>query len=271
MDECNRMKNLFLDAISGELNDERRTALEAHLAGCEACAHEFAHCQAFMDLLPAYRRPEPGEEYWDRWQETLERRLASAGIPAEPEGQPERHWCAWAGSILRAWKPAAAAAVLIGVCSLAWLLSSPSGRQDRRTAEIPPSPHAYASVTREAMRYLDRSKLVLLGMRNFDPEGAVEFRPSFERESAISRQLILESAPLKEKLASSNHMRLYGLVNDLDVVLLEIANLERDYTPEEVELIRFSTERKNLLFKINMENMLSSTEDDTPSSTETMS
>ena len=258
MNTCNHMRNLFTDALLGELDCERKAALDGHLAGCETCAREFERARALMNLLSDYSRPEPDDEYWSCWEEKLERRLDS--ITAE-EDRPERRRRGWFAVVHRVWMPTAAAAVLIGAIALGWRITSVSWRQGH-TAAVSPSPSpAHISVVIEARRYLDRSKLVLLGMRTFDPAEANEFRPSFARESEISRQLIRESASLKEQLASTNQVRLCGLVNDLDVVLLQIANLGRDYDERDLELIQLCMERKALLFKINLEDMVSSAED----------
>ena len=257
MDTCADMRDLLADALLGGLDSSQKAVFESHIAGCESCAREFERLGALMTLLREYQRPEPDDGYWRHWEEKLESRLDSIAA----EDRPERRLGGWIGLVHRVWMPAAAAAVLIGAIALGWHITSDSGRQGH-TAAVSPSPSpAHISVVIEARRYLDRSKLVLLGMRTFDPAEADEFRPSFARESEISRQLIRESASLKEQLASTNQVRLCGLVNDLDVVLLQIANLGRDYDERDLELIQLCIERKALLFKINLEDMVSSAED----------
>jgi hypothetical protein len=260
--ECSRAKKLAIDSLSGELDPERSAALAAHLAMCDECAREYGHGRALVDSMLSIPRPEPDEEEWNRWQEALDRRLETE-IRLRAEFRPAKRFA----TILRLARPAAAA-VIVGGIALAWWLSYRSPHTDRVTAVEQSSAPTPESVSSEARQYLDRSKLVLLGMRNFDPGVTSEYWPTFERESAISRRLVDESGPLKAKLAYFNEMRLYGIVDDLDVVLLGIANLESDYTPEDVELIRLSTDRKGLLFKINMESMLHTAENIVPASSE---
>jgi hypothetical protein len=258
---CRDMKNLFEDALLGELDSDRRAALEAHLSECESCSREFERCRAFMDLMAEYRRPEPGKEYWDRWEEKLEQSLAGEGSSNAHEFAAHSIESMTKGRFLLYWKHIAAAASIFAAAALLWTVTDHAGRRDSIPAvQMKVSP-AYVSVELEAKRYLDRSKLVLMGMRTFDPEEAETFRPSFARESAISRQLISESASLKERLSYSRQIRLRGLVDDLDVVLLQIANLGREYDTNDLKLIQLGMERKSLLFKINLEDMISSLDD----------
>ena len=57
---------------------------------------------------------------------------------------------------------------------------------------------------------------------------------------------------MKSELSSAEHLRLLDLISELEVTLLQIANLEADYDLQEVEIIQSGAERKALLFKINL-------------------
>jgi anti-sigma factor RsiW len=49
--DCNDAKAMIFDSVRGRLASEERAALDEHVAGCEACAHELRAEQALTDAL----------------------------------------------------------------------------------------------------------------------------------------------------------------------------------------------------------------------------
>ena len=112
---CDEARALLVDARRGRLSAETRAALDAHLAGCPACAHEAAADallgEALEGRLPQHAAPL-----------ALKRRLAATwattGLPgppptdARPASAPTAR-AAWATRWRRAVVPALAAAVLV--------------------------------------------------------------------------------------------------------------------------------------------------------------
>ena len=60
---------------------------------------------------------------------------------------------------------------------------------------------------------------------------------------------------LKDDLTDANRRKLYQLVSDLEVILLQIANLESQNDLPAVEMIRSGVDRRGILLKINLEEM----------------
>ena len=68
--------------------------------------------------------------------------------------------------------------------------------------------------------------------------------------------MIKEAELLKTHL-SPQQLRLYSLINDLEIILLQIANLENEYDFETIEILQSSAKRKSILFKIRIDELLS--------------
>jgi len=147
---------------------------------------------------------------------------------------------------------AAAALLLIGIAIGRYLPGS-SGR-DRTAGVNPPAP--VLAVTADAMRFLDRSKLVLLGMDVAESAADEDFTPEYRRLREISRELLRESPALQERLGDANQVRLAALLSELDIILIQIANIDERHETQDLELIRAGMESKSLLFKIGIETIV---------------
>ncbi len=116
---CDEARALLVDARRGRLPGETRAALDAHVAGCPACAHEAA-ADALLDEALAHRLPQHGAPL------ALKRRLAASwaatGLPvpapdapggAEGPARGRGAQPGWGVRWRRALVPALAAAVLV--------------------------------------------------------------------------------------------------------------------------------------------------------------
>jgi anti-sigma factor RsiW len=108
---CGRTQQMMTAAVDGELSVRRRRALDAHLAGCEACRRELAATErmlSVLETLPMEAAVGAGLE-----QATLRRvRLAAA---EEQEGPVRRWWQAWLPLPAVALATAAVAVVALGI------------------------------------------------------------------------------------------------------------------------------------------------------------
>ncbi|MBT8400870.1 MAG: hypothetical protein KJO98_10365, partial [Rhodothermia bacterium] len=63
------------------------------------------------------------------------------------------------------------------------------------------------------------------------------------------------AADLKPSLEDARMRRLHELVSEIEMIMIQIANLEAEYDMPAVDMVREGVERKGLLFKINVEEM----------------
>lgn len=259
MNTCEVIRRSFIEAYYEELSEEQRMMVNQHLASCPACASEYKRVTAALDRMGYYNRPEPDAAFWDRYWDNLQDRLDRESTGATPE----LRWLkVFASSFLsgriRVFRPVIAGAALFFIGMLTgWFFFSGHPTPPIQTMQ-PLSPQMETvSVHDRAQQYLNRAELILLGIANFDVELEPDYLPSFDQPREMSRDLIAESVGLKEELQSAKQRHLFELIDELEVILLEIANLATDYTIEDIELIQGAVERKAILFKLNINDIVS--------------
>ena len=259
MKECKEFKKFFVEYLFDELEEERRGNFENHLSQCPACASELAEMKGTLEMMGQKERVEPPEEYWDTYWSRLSTRMetelapkarARVGIwdrikeflPTIPS--PAYRWAA------------VAAALVLGIFIGRYLITS-SGVKDVPMAQRPTQPEEeiYArTVDYRAEKYLEKSKIFLLGFVNTNGE-LEEGDFDISRQRDISQGLIQEASYLKDNLQGHSQQRLRALIEDLETILIEIANLEEQEDLPDIELIRDGIDRKGILLKINVHQM----------------
>lgn len=135
--DCRKTQAL-LDAFhDGELSDADRSRVENHLLGCTDCTRllaDLARADAAVGV------PDPGQEYWDRFNARLADRIERA--PEVPEAVASRPKPGWMRQQVRYLVPALAAAVL------AFVVVRYSGTPP--FSPEPPSPPAASAPTASA-------------------------------------------------------------------------------------------------------------------------
>ena len=79
--------------------------------------------------------------------------------------------------------------------------------------------------------------------------------PNFDRKREAANTLVDDAAILKASLKRSEEAQLYMLIEELEKVLLQIANLEMQEDVPGIEMIQEGIEGRALLLKINLETM----------------
>ena len=75
------------------------------------------------------------------------------------------------------------------------------------------------------------------------------------RQQEIARELIDESSALKAELTDADQRLLRVLIDDLEVILLQIANIEAGYDVPAIEMVKSGVDRRAILLKINLTEM----------------
>jgi len=103
MTECDITRAWLSAYLDGEIDARRRAAVEAHLAGCDACRQELAALRGVSACLQAWPAPETNPELSARFAEQLAARQSAA-----------RHPFAWPWARV-AWAGGLAACLVLGV------------------------------------------------------------------------------------------------------------------------------------------------------------
>jgi hypothetical protein len=209
-------------------DSEEAAALEAHVAGCEACRGEQDRLRRTLDAVPAEPVPARGEDYGARVWERIRPKLAVRGRFRR---------------IRRIWLPAAVAASLV----LAFVLG-------RHTAPAPPAAGTPQPVRERILLvalgdHLERSQMVLVELVNAHAAGPADVH----HEQQWAQSLVAENRLYRQALARSGEAGLgSGVLDDLERVLLEIANGPSELSARQLKEIQERIESKGILFKVRV-------------------
>jgi len=261
MNNCRSWRKRFPEAIYGDLDAETRRKMELHLSACGDCAGLYRSMAAAVRKMEARPAPDTARapEFWEGYWERLEARMAlEESRPAPETGRIRRRprmpvWAfGAAGAILlvslgifigrTVLRPRPEIGPLVRTDSIA---TGPGERAALETGSVEPALAARAS------RYLRRSRVLLLGVINSAPMEEDPFRLNLPHQKKASEELLLEAVVLKNGFRGSDR-RLERLVSDLEMILLQIANLASDPEASDIEIIRAGVESRDLLFKINL-------------------
>ena len=259
MNNCTKCRSMFIEALYDELNQEQKKWFESHLSSCPNCANEYQKISATMGIMNQHTRTEPNSlfwnGYWDRLVDRMEvKEKSTAGILA----WWHRFWQSinfqpnWAYRIATA-----VALIAVGIFIGKLYFGRPVSQQieNIKTAEIHPKAIEQVSLQQRTDRYIERSKILLLGLVNFDPESQDVYALDLPYQKQISRELVQEANVLKVDLHNPGQQQLRDLVEDLRIILLQIANLETEHDLAGIELVKSGVDRRGILLKINLEEM----------------
>jgi hypothetical protein len=254
MSKCRHFRKLFTEALYGELSKERKAIFEAHLKDCPACAESFARFRSTLAVMDERLRPEQSE--WDLYWSRLNRRLQ----PVESSIPTVEIWRRRLAGVLRL-KPVityrlvtAVGLVIIGVV-VGWFLFGQSDSKLLQYRQITDSRyHEVDKVTlsNRTGRYLERSKIILLGLVNLNPEEEDSGLLDLNYQRKVSKELIQEAGFLKKELTDREQQKLIDLIMDLEYIMRQITDLEAEYNLRGIELIRSEVDQRAILLKINL-------------------
>jgi hypothetical protein len=247
------MQYKLYDFIQGALTREEHAAVAEHLRSCPGCAAEEKELRALI-AAQGNTPPDPAadlpEEYWRSLLDGVDRRIATQ--------KPHEAWyhrmIAW---ITPAPTPQYRFAVALGAILIVTTSALVTWTIMRRAPQPAPSLTAEAVTPLTAdstvvaparlQKYLHRSRTLLVGVANMK---VPQDQPAdLNAERAISRELVNEARALRQESLDLTSAR---LVNDLEKIQIELANMRPGDAKPGVDMIRHGIESKNLLFKLRM-------------------
>lgn len=250
MSDCEKFEDRFIDALYGELDPSSQQPLDEHLRQCDRCKELFASMQNTLEIMDGREHPQLPEEYWNQYDQKLQKRIADA----KPQNVRWHSFGKIPGWALKA----AAAFILVGIGVLIGrYYMTPTSQPSIAGNRLTPSTTTVQRVSMdpETKRFLERSQVLLIGVVNLEPDADGNYSEDLTAQKRVSRDLIQEASVIKTKLKGPNKRRLNELVSDLELILLQIANLEGENDQPEVEMVKSGVDRKGVLFKINLEQM----------------
>ncbi len=251
---CTRCRELFVDALYNQVDPSILRDFDSHLSGCAECAGLYNEMKETLHIMNHKQRVEPDRKFLDSFWNSIAPRLENpnAGTSTRRRGNV----LLWHPSRVPVWAYAVAALLLItvGIYIGKMTLMPPVHEETFTTRATPPAP--LDSTDDRAMAYLERSKNLLIGLVNTSE--ADNQRLDYSHEQRVSRELIEQANVLKVALNRPDERQLRQLVLDLEVILLQLANVEVKPGVPAIEFVRQGVDQKSILLKINLEQMRAS-------------
>ena len=231
--------------------------IDAHLASCEACRAELAAIRATLDAAAAAPVPERGDDYGARVWAAIEPRLGHAGAAGQHARTREPHAGTTAprhGSSSPHMRWLALAAALLLAAGAYWLGRQSAPPPSVEQARAPEAPSPAAGDIRERVvlsalgEHLDRTERTLVELVNSDGGGAVDI----SAEQAWARDLLDANRLYRQAAGGAAAPALSQVLEDLEPVLLAIANSPARLTSDEFRALRDRIESRSLVFKVRV-------------------
>jgi len=237
---CNKMRRLLIGLIYDDIDGKTRRVVEDHLKECRSCSTYLEQLKQLLATMDLRERYEPDETFWEGyWDRLVTRMERETTVPREGFLEKIKKYLI----VTHAYRWAAGLAILlIGILIGKYFFSNKGVNR-----EVVPD------MTLQVQKYLERSKVLLLGLMNSEP--AIDQKIDLSKERRVSRALIKQASFLKENL---KERRLKELIDDLENILVEIANMEDQEDLPNVEVLREGIDRRGILLKINIYEMKTS-------------
>jgi hypothetical protein len=268
---CHDLELILSARLDGEATASQWRLAEEHMATCTRCAQIYQDFQAGADLLKR-RLPslEPPPTLWLG----IAARLENAERPAR--SMPFGAWWQRFLELLAPSTPRALQLVRFGFAVLALFAvglpvvlnltqkeemiatNAPAARDTTFAATaLPPGPSsptarnqlASAGLERRMVDYLEETRLLLLEVKNGT---SADQDLDLNGLRQASQRLLEQTVTLEADLRQEDVVLLQNLLEQLEPVLLDLANLADAPEREEVELLRAAIRQKELLIKIEI-------------------
>jgi hypothetical protein len=241
-----KVRNALYEYVRNELPQSEREKVALHIGTCARCARDLERIATVIallqtsDMLPSDER---SPEFWNDFVSGIEKRIA----------RKERANPLWRHirDEVREFLFFRRRPVTVGLAAVAMLIAAfiiwrqPQSPEQAGSTENTVTP---VQQSQERMnQYLRRSKALLVGLENMKTEPGHPLDLTAERKA--SRALVDEARFLKQQPLD---MRSARLMNDVDKILIELANTDETRSSPRVEMIRGGIRQENLLFKIRM-------------------
>ena len=269
MQSCQQYKEFFIQALYDELNSEALEDLQKHLEKCVECRREYNQMKNNIKQMDKDKIKNPGKEYWDNYWTHLESRMVKENIRLD-DGTKEKKMFAlnpkvqtWTVRILSA---AAMLLIGIGIGYLYFGNTEPTNRSISGQSMV-----KMTAYPQEAADYLERSKILLLGFINFDTENIDPTTMDFSRQQQVANSLIKQAAVLKNDLKGRENQRVLALIRELEIILLQISNYEKEFDIPAIDLIKSGVDNNAIIMKINLEEIMRASSKDNKTQNKDMS
>jgi hypothetical protein len=214
-----------------------REAARRHLATCEACRDELDQMRDALALVSASAPPEAPDGF---------ERVMWARVSRQLEARRSTGWLGWLARPRLAM--AGAAMVLVAAAFVA-------GRWTREPLTLPPPTEVLVTLAPETAvqlatgDYLERAQMTLAEVLHADADG-----PGLTAERERAADLVAASRLIRQSVDRAGDAAMADVLDDLERVLVEIANRADSWSPDELEAFKARLDAGGMLFRLRVMN-----------------
>lgn len=250
---------MFDEALCRELNKEQKLFLENHLHECPKCRSEWEEANAMLNFMRKKVHQEPGPAFWDDYWEKLQDRMEKENaLHAKSEKRRKRFFQFFQSlNFSPRWVVQAAAALVLVVIGIfigreIFPPAKEPVKQPGQSTVLVSGSEPGTKLYQRTHNFIERSKVILLAMINFDPKTEDSYVLNLPFQQKISRELVQQAGGLKNELAGPDQGQLREIISDLEIILLQVANLDADSDISAIELVKNGVKIRGVLFKIQL-------------------
>jgi hypothetical protein len=217
---------------------ESAAAVDAHLSACAACRGEFQRLRQVLTLVDLDEAPEPRPGF--------ERDIWARIAPAV--AQPRPSWFARLFQAGPRWAYAGGIAVLVLAAFVAGRISRETPAGTATTTLAADADLSKRILVVAVVDHLDRTEMMLVELLNSDPS---DDSPSSAGASK-ARELVAENRLYRASATQAGDESVTTVLDDLERVLIEIANTPETAGPEAFEALRQRIASQGLLFRVRV-------------------
>lgn len=218
------------------------TGITEHLDACAECGAAWHQLRRVMEAIDAAPVPEPSPSFERNVWARLEREIGDAPAPARA-GSGWRAWFTGPRLVLAG----GLAAVILVVGALRMTTTVTPG--DTLAADTAAGEHREQVMLTAVSDHIEQSQVVLVELANAEP-GGDEIDVSLERDAAD--QLVSAGRLYRETAKETGNLQLAALLEELEMVLVEIARGPNALSGDELDALRAQIEEQQLIFKLRV-------------------
>ncbi|MFQ5823463.1 MAG: zf-HC2 domain-containing protein [bacterium] len=248
--KCKNFQNALSDYLDKKISDVEKIEFENHLKECADCSIEYEAMKLILSEASKLEKVKTPEYLWKNIEAQIN--VVEDGILTKISNKFSE-----LGLIIKsAFKipvpviriAGVAAVLLIGIVIGRYFF--PGILKDDFQRQANTKAINYKMISSRTDKFIEKSKILFLGIINVDSEQAAKI--DLSTETRIAHQLIKEASFLNENMPLRRNEQIRQLISELEMILLEIANMEEQVDIENIELIKSGIDRKSLLLKINL-------------------
>lgn len=225
-----------------------REHIQEHLKNCPGCTEEYKKLAGLLAVMNKRQHPQMSDAFWENYSLRLEEKL-DAAADENKASVKIIDWKRWASDfnfkIYRVLYPVAAAAILVVGIAIGLYLSHQPGKDIVNTTIS-----SLRQLSPAVAEHFDNVLPLLLDYSNSSPqESNTSPSETVLVEKTTVKKLLLENQLLKRVMAKQKNITVSELMDELELILLELANSSGDGEETRRAVQKFIKEN-NVLFKM---------------------